>query len=353
MSISKQKPPNRAMTDTTKIDDAAQQLQGKRTFSPAALFLSWEMILLYLLLAVTVLVMALRPNLYFERGIIPSMIQAGMDMSFMSLGMYVLLGQGDRDISIGGLLLLVSMVIGLAYGQGIPTAVCLILGLLTALCGQLISGFLVAVLDLSAVIVAISMAAVYRGIVKIVLGINTLSTYPTWFSAASWGNVLGGMVPISLLVFFFCAVLFYLLIHKTKLGRQMEIIGVNKTTALYSGINVTRVRIYGYLIMGVMVTISSIFFVGRLGNGVIASAGLGYELEVMVIANLGLVKVGRRRPTVVGIVLATILMTCLNYALSLLGIQTNIRKIATGLILIISVAVSQCKSGSLRRLKTR
>ena len=179
MSISKQKPPNRAMTDTTKIDDAAQQLQGKRTFSPAALFLSWEMILLYLLLAVNVLVMALRPNLYFERGIIPSMIQAGMDMSFMSLGMYVLLGQGDRDISIGGLLLLVSMVIGLAYGQGIPTAVCLILGLLTALCGQLISGFLVAVLDLSAVIVAISMAAVYRGIVKIVLGINTLSTYPT------------------------------------------------------------------------------------------------------------------------------------------------------------------------------
>ena len=318
-----------------------KELNVGKKFSAKEFLLRWEMILLYMVILINVFVMCMRPNLYFAKGTVTSMLQAGMDLSFMGLGMYVLLGQGDRDISVGGLLLLVSMVIGLSYGAGLPAFVCIAIGLAVSLICQLISGILVAVLDLAAVIVAISMASVYRGIVKIVLGIHTLTTFPPWFTTMSWGNILGDSLPISMTCFVLAAFLFYLFVHKTKLGREMEIIGVNKTTAEYSGIRVKKIRIAGYLMMGIMVTISSIFFVGRLGNGLVSSAGLGYELEVMVIATLSRVTVKKRTPTVAGVVLATLLMTCLNYALSLLGIQANVRKIITGLILLASVAISQ------------
>jgi len=325
------------MEHSTGIKD----LNVAKKFSVREFLFRWEMILLYMVILINIFVMCLRPNLYFANGTVTSMLQAGMDLSFMGLGMYVLLGQGDRDISVGGLLLLVSMVIGLAYGAGIPAVLCIVIGLGVALVCQLISGILVAVFDMAAVIVAISMASVYRGIVKIILGIHTLTTFPSWFTAMSWGNILGDSLPISLACFIFVALLFYLFVHKTKLGREMEIIGVNKTTAEYSGIPVTKIRIAGYLIMGVMVTISSVFFVGRLGNGLVSSAGLGYELEVMVIATLSRVAIKKRTPTVAGVVLATLFMSCLNYALSLLGIQANVRKILTGLILLASVAISQ------------
>lgn len=320
---------------------ATNSLNVKEEFKLSRFLLQWEMILVYLLIVVNVIVMILKPNLYFAKGTIPSMIQAGMDISFMSLGMYVLLGQGDRDISIGGLILLVSMIIGILYGLGIPTALCILGGLAVALLGQLISGFLVTVLNMSAVIVAISMAAIYRGIVKVVLDINTLTTFPDWFQTASWNNVLNERIPISLIAFLICSAISYVIIHKTQFGRQLEIIGVNSVTAKYSGINVTKLRICGYLLMGVMVTISSIFFIGRLGNGITSSAGIGYELEVLVIASLGGVVINDRRPTVVGVVLATLVMSSINYSMSLLGVQANIRKIFTGLILIICVAISQ------------
>lgn len=158
-----------------------KELNVGKKFSAKEFLLRWEMILLYMVILINVFVMCMRPNLYFAKGTVTSMLQAGMDLSFMGLGMYVLLGQGDRDISVGGLLLLVSMVIGLSYGAGLPAFVCIVIGLAVSLICQLISGILVAVLDMAAVIVAISMASVYRGIVKIVLGIHTLTTFPIFF----------------------------------------------------------------------------------------------------------------------------------------------------------------------------
>ena len=55
-----------------------------------------------------------------------------MDKAILALGMYTLLGQGDRDMSCGGLVILVAAVIGLLYGKGVNIAVCLLIALTIA-----------------------------------------------------------------------------------------------------------------------------------------------------------------------------------------------------------------------------
>ena len=331
------------MTESRRGLNVKEHLDWKKVLT------SWEMILLYLLVGIMSIGMILRPDLFVKREVLTAMIQSGMDEAILALGMYTLLGQGDRDMSCGGLVILIAVTIGMLYGAGLPIALCLLIGLVVAVLGELLSAYLVAFLNFDAIIVGISMGTFYRGVVKIVLGDTDLNTYPKWFISLSWDNLLDGWLPVSFLCFVVLSLGFYWLIHRTKFGRQLELVGTNKAAANYSGLNVRKLRMGGYLVFAVMVSIASIFFVGRLGNGINSSASIGYEFQVLVIAVLGTVEINNRRPTVFGIVIASLLIAFLNYVLGLVGVQSMTKKMIIGIILIIAVAISRLNTSGIRR----
>ena len=71
-----------------------RDLRVKEKFSLKKFLLRWEMILVYILILINVVLMVSKPNLYFAAGTIPSIIQSGMDLSFMVLGMIFILMLG-------------------------------------------------------------------------------------------------------------------------------------------------------------------------------------------------------------------------------------------------------------------
>ena len=318
-----------------------RELNVKEKFSLVKLLATWEMILFGLLIGILLVGLIIRPDLFTVANTYAAIIQSGMDKAILALGMYTLLGQGDRDMSCGGLVILVAAVIGILYGKGVNIAVCLLIALTIAVVAELFSSYLVAFLNFDAIIVGIAMGTFYRGLVKIMLNDKDLNTFPEWFITLSWKNVLGGWLPVSLICFAILCVFFYWLIHRTRFGRQSELIGTNKEASNYSGLNVRKLRVGGYMVFAVMVAIASIFFVGRLGNGLNSSASTGYEFQVMVIAVLGTVEINNRRPTVLGIIIASLFYSCLNYVLGLIGIQSMEKKLIIGIILILSVAISK------------
>ena len=97
-----------------------RNLNVSEHFKLSAFLLNWEMILLYLLIGINLLGILIDPQMFLRSEVITSMIQSGMDKAILALGMYTLLGQGDRDMSAGGLVLLISVVVGLLYGAGVP-----------------------------------------------------------------------------------------------------------------------------------------------------------------------------------------------------------------------------------------
>jgi rhamnose transport system permease protein len=281
--------------------------------------------------------MTTKSNLYFTPGTIQSIIQSGMDLSPLVLGMIFVLMVGDIDVSVAATMITASMVTGLTMDTGIPSILCVVLGILAGgICGAF-NGFLVAYMKMPSVIVTISTSMLFRGIVKIVLDVNVLKNFPKFYVNLAWMNIAG--IPIALLLFLVMAAGFIVILHKSTFGRKLYIIGNNSTCATYSGINVERTKLTVFIIMGLMAGITSMFFVGRMGGGVSSTMGTGYELDAIAICVLGGISTNGGKGKIYGPVIATLIMAFLNYTLGLMGVDANSRKIMIGFILIIAVLI--------------
>ncbi|MBE6823371.1 MAG: ABC transporter permease [Ruminococcaceae bacterium] len=321
----------------SSVNTPSHSLTVKKEFKLSSFLVKWEMILVYILVLINVILMIAKPNYYFAANTIPSIIQSGMDLSCMVLGMIFILLLGDIDVSVASIMVVCGMVMGLLKDAGMNDLIVVLCGLLAGVLCGLFNGVLVAKIGMPAVIVTIATSSLFRGIVKIRLDVNVLKNFPKWFQDLAWDNILG--IPVALLIFLALAAVFAIVLHKGKFGRTLYMIGNNPVASLYSGINVTRTKILVFVIMGFMAGVSSIFFVGRMGGGLSSTMGKGYEMNVIAIAVLGGVSTSGGKGKVYGPVIATLIMAFLSYTMGLLGVDTNTRQIFTGIILIVAVLI--------------
>lgn len=314
-----------------------------------AFFRSWEMILVYILVAINLLLMIFVGQVYFAQGSLQTIIRSGMEISIMVLGMTFILILGEIDVSVASIMILSCTVMGYCSGAGMPTFFVILFGVLAGgACGA-INGLLVTKARMPSVIATIATSMFFRGIVHATLKNGYLESFPTFFSDIAWTDV-GGFLPLSLIIFILFAILFMVVLHRTKFGRQLYIIGNNKRTANYSGIRVDRTKILAFVIMGMTAALSGCIFVGRL-SGITYTMATGYELKVIAIVVLGGVSTLGGKGKLYGPVIATFIMAFLSKALDLLEVQTNAQKIATGLILIIAVLIPRINKGTILRFK--
>jgi rhamnose transport system permease protein len=310
---------------------------------------SWEIILVYILVIINAALMIVKGNVYFTPGTIQAIIQSSLDLSFMVLGMVFILLLGDIDVSIASTMIMSAMTIGVMYNASSNSFLAILCGLAAGAACGLFNGILVALFNIPAVIVTIASSMLFRGLVQIILGTNSLKNFPLWLGTLSWDNFLG--VPVILWCFIFAAVVFGLILHKTSFGRKLYLIGNNRETAVYSGIQVKKVKIQVFVIMGLMCGISSLFFIGRF-SGISSTMATGYELDTIAIAVLGGVSTSGGKGRIYGPFIAALVMEFLFYALGLFGVEANTRKIITGVVLILAVIIPVIKEKAMRTSKT-
>ena len=127
-----------------ELKTPARDLAVKEKFKLSRFLVKWEMILVYILLAINLVLMATRPGLYFSAGTIQSIIQSGMDLSPLVLGMIFVLMLGDIDVSVAAIMIVASMVTGLSMDAGIPMILSVLFGIAAGgVCGAF-NGFLIA-----------------------------------------------------------------------------------------------------------------------------------------------------------------------------------------------------------------
>lgn len=294
---------------------------------------SWEMILIYIFLIFNGLLYFLNGEM-FTRSY-TSIIQAGMDLSFMVFPMILILLMGDIDVSIGSILCLSAMSLGLVYEATGNTFLAIGACLLTGGLAGFINGILITRFkEISAVIVTIGGMLFYRGVAKIVLDVRSLTKFPDWFGDLGYSN-FGGL-PISLYVFLVFALIFGLLLHKTSFGRSIYAIGNNEEGAYFSGVRVKYVKLAVFILMGLMAAVSAIFYLGR-SPSVVANIGEGYELRVIAICVLGGVSTSGGKGKVFGPILSVFIMVFLDKLLGYNGIQPAARIMAVGVLLVLAL----------------
>lgn len=131
---------------------------------------------------------------------------------------------------------------------------------------------------------------------------------------------------------------------RTVFGRQVIAVGSNERAAQLSGVNVNRVKVGAYSLMGVLVAIASVIQVSRIGSMDFANAGSGYEMDAIAAAVVGGTSMRGGRGSIVGTVLGMLIIAVMNNLLNLFGVPPFLREAFKGMIVILAVLLQRKES---------
>jgi rhamnose transport system substrate-binding protein len=132
---------------------------------------------------------------------------------------------------------------------------------------------------------------------------------------------------------------FWILLHRSIVGRSLVAIGFSPDAARYAGIPVERRIRLVYLLSGLMAGVSSIVYVAHLGQAK-SDAGTGYELLAITAVVLGGTSIFGGRGTILGTVAGLLAIAVLNKGTQLSDLPSELAGILTGVLLLATIAVN-------------
>jgi D-xylose transport system permease protein len=314
----------------------------------------------------------------------------------LASGMVFVIVSGEIDLSVGSLLGLlggVAAILDVTYHMPLPVTVLavMILGIAVGM----FNGFWVAYLRVPSFIVTLAGMLVFRGVLLGITGgvtiaptspslvaigqsylpdmigyllaalvfallafvqvrarqrrqLHKLDTPPVWLDAAKLFAAAAGIgafvyavdeyrgVPTPVLVLLVLAGAFTLMARRTVFGRRIYAIGGNLEATRLSGVNVQRVKLLVFAIMGLMAAFAGITTTARLAAGS-PSAGSLQELDAIASCVIGGTSLRGGSGTVFGALIGALIMASLDNGMSMLSVDTFWQMIVKGVILLLAV----------------
>ena len=304
---------------------------------------TWERVLIALILAVYV-VFGLRLEGFLSPFAIADSTTNMSEKALIALAMALLVISGEIDLSIAATMALCSLAMGLAMKAGAGLVPMLLAAAATgAACGAL-NGWLVTRWRLPSIVVTIGTLSLYRGLAQVVLGDQAITGYPETLS--TWGNgSLGDLigwpaliVPIEFVVMAVMAVAVGLFLHRSVHGRRIYAIGANATASRFSGIAVDRYRRGLFIFAGLMAALAAVLLTGRIGS-TRPNLAMGWELDAVTIVILGGVAIEGGRGSIVGTILAAVLLGSFTFGLGMMNVSGIVMSMIVGALLIVSMVL--------------
>lgn len=271
-------------------------------------------------------------------------IPAGM----MALSMAIVIITGGIDLSVGSMMSLCGVVMGILWQHGINIWIAALLSVVLGAVLGWINGLIIVRTGIQPLIATLATLFIYGSLAMVLVGQGSGSIYgfPQAYLNLGTGTILK-IFPIQLLVYIVLSLLFGFLLQFTSYGRQVYFIGNNEGAALYSGLRVARVKMLAYVLSGCMSGVAAIFM-GAYFASVRGDMGANYELTVITACLVGGVNVFGGSGTILGTVLGTLLLGMLQQGLNMLNVSSVEQSIVTGIILVMAVGLQQL-SGLLSR----
>jgi len=260
------------------------------------------------------------------------------EIAIMTLPMTLIIVSGEIDLSVASILGMASSLLGFLWARGWPMPAIFAMIAIVGLAAGAVNGLLVTRLRLPSLAVTIGTLALYRGIATILLGPNTVSSFP-----AAYTNLGVNAVPFtnndmtySTLVFLVLAIVFGVVLHATPFGRSVYAMGASAEAAQFAGIRVKRIKTILFMVSGLVCSAAGVLWTFRL-NTAVQNNGLGLELDVVAIVLLAGVSIFGGKGSVIGVVLAVLAFCGIQNALLLTNFNQEASGIVTGALLLASV----------------
>ena len=304
-----------------------------KTKAKAAL-LRPEITMLLVLIVFCIVLSVVTPNFATSKNLLNILRQISI-YAILAVGEAFVILTGGIDLSVGCAIGWAACVGGVCSQAHMGPAVILIVMLIAGVIPGFLNGLLVTYVGLPPFIATLGMLSILNGSALMITGGFPIIYSGTWICSFGGGYV--GIVPISVIVMLLIVVIGYIVAKDTVYGRNVYAIGNNERSALFSGINVTRVKIIVYTLAGLLAAVCGIIELGLL-SGADASYGKGAELDVIAAAVIGGISMTGGEGNILGVLIGAAIMGVLDNAFVLLGISGYAQIVTLGVVIIVAVA---------------
>lgn len=303
-----------------------------------------EYTMIFVLIAI-ILILCLSTDLFLVTDNIMNLFRQTAVIGIISIGAGIVVIGGTFDMSVGSLCTLcgcVCLILQEHMSVGAAMLICLAIGALVGL----INGVTITAIKGNSgdsFMITFGMLTVLQAITLLITG-----GYPQGGSASDFYNffgkgTIGGVFPVSILVFFVLTALAAVLMQKTLFGRRVYYMGTNREAARLAGVKVGMHRIISYVISGVCAAMAAIVLTGRI-NGATSKMGHNYEFDAMTAIVVGGISLSGGKGNMINMMIGVLIMATIGNGMNILGIQTEQQYIVRGLVLIIAVLVDVIRS---------
>lgn len=252
----------------------------------------------------------------------------------VAAGYTCVIGSGNMDLSVGNLVGLLGIIMGKMSVSGAPFIVCLLAGMLIGMACGFINGYVGTTFGIPMFIITLATGQVFKGVGQLLSNTTAISGISPWFKTIGQGYTLGIPHPIYIMVGI--AAIAWIMLNRTKLGRNIISVGGNREAARICGINDKRVTVTVYVIMGFCAAVTALILTGRAYSAQ-PTAGAGMEMDAIAAVVIGGTSLGGGTAKVVGSVIGCLIVGIITNALNLAGVDSNWQLIAKGALIVLAV----------------
>ncbi|MBA2667396.1 MAG: ABC transporter permease [Trueperaceae bacterium] len=304
--------------------------------------------IIWWLLLVTFLTAWLLVTLY-GRGdfVAPSnlnnIVERATALGIVAVGQTFAILVGSLDLSVA-YLISVTAVMASYIMQGdpsrVPLAIAVVAGIGVVV--GLVNGLLVTKLRINPLIATLGVGLILRGLLNASFQ-NFAGSVPRSFQYLAYGSI--GPVPVPMLLFAVVVAIAAWILMRTRFGAHVYAVGGDRATARLSGIRSDRIVIGAHVLTSLTAVITGLYLVSRLSSGApwIGPDGV-YDLESIAAVVVGGTVLAGGRGGVLGTVAGVLIFATLDTMFNQLGVDSYLKQVLRGLIIIGAVAVYAYRS---------
>jgi ribose transport system permease protein len=274
-------------------------------------------------------------------------------LAVVAFTMTVVMAMGDFDLSVGSMASLAGIVAALVFISGGPPVAAIAAALATGLLGGLINGLLVSYIGILPFVATLGSMTVFSGLAFRLSGGKTLfgSAIPPGFSNFARGGIAIGPTglefPNLTSVALAALIVVWLLLEHTVYGRRLYAIGGNSEAARLAGVRVKPLRLAAFGLTGLGAAAAGLMYASRVASAN-PTQGSGLMLDAIAAVFLGMTISEEGEPHVLGTLAGVFILGVLGNGLTQMNVDSYVRDMLTGSIIIVAVAAS-----SLSRTRSR
>jgi ribose/xylose/arabinose/galactoside ABC-type transport system permease subunit len=297
--------------------------------------ITYIQILILLLIGLLLMFSVLTEGVIVKPSVLFGLTENVVEVGIMALALTFIITTGGIDLSVGSILALSAIMLGMTYEHtgsiGLAIVICLLTGLA---CGAL-NGLIIAKTRVSPLVTTLATMSLYYGIARIISGTQIFSTYPDGFKILSQKRLFD-IVPYQFILFVILFLVFAVFFYRAKIGRYLRAIGHNEKAAKFMGVAVDTNKFVIYTLTGLLCSVASIIYLSRLPAAK-PDIGMNLNLEAITAVVLGGTNILGGVGSVSGTFVAVLVLGVLRKGLQLIGLGGSIYNFILGILLVISL----------------